>query len=285
MWLGKSTVVEAGIDWFTTTATDRKTATLLLLRAENLLSQEHRAGCFIKPWRMMGYSGWRCGRLEYGIRDDGAIVRLSSSLAALEWWSVFQLTGRCTRIDLQATLRHDKGAAWAMAAFSRSIKRHYKDRDDGPKITEWKDNNGGRTTYLGSRQSALYFRAYDKGAQSGDENYAGCVRLELEIKNGLCCSVIDSILSYESVPAGVVGILTLFIQKRGGAPLTVNTRHTSLYEVSQRLPDSVQSLTWLNKQVRPSVIRLLEMNLIEETIEALGLTNFVQRKIAGNDNL
>jgi len=186
---------------------------------------------------------------------------------------------------LQATLRHNKGAAWAIAAFSRSIKRHYKERNDGPKITEWKDNTGGRTTYLGSRQSALYFRAYDKGAQSGDQNYDGCVRLELEVKNGLCRSVIESLLSYDCIPAGVVGILTLFIQKRGGAPLTVNTRHTSLYEVSQRLPDSLQSLTWLNKQVRPSVIKLIEMNLIEETLDALGLSNFVQRKSAGDDNL
>lgn len=285
MWLGHSQLVDAGIDWFTTTATDRKTALLLLIKAERIMAQEHRRGCFIKPWRLCGYSGWRCGQLEYGTRDDGAIVRLSGYLAACEWWDLYQVTGRCSRVDLQATLRHELDPNRAIAKVSRSFKKFYVNRTDGPTITEWRDSNGGQTLYLGKRQSDLYFRCYNKAAESQDDFYAGCVRLELEVKHRLCRSVIESLLGYEDIHAGVLGILSSFMQERGGAPLTVLIRPTSLYEVCQTMPSVVKSLEWLNKQVRPSVIALCKMGHYEQVLEHLGLTEFVRSRAADCDNL
>jgi len=285
VWLGKCVLVDAGIDWFTTTATDRKTATLLLLKAENYLSQEARSGCYIKPWKMAGYSGWRCGRLEYGIRDDGAIVRLSSGLAAIEWWYVFQITGRCSRIDLQVTLRHIDGPTIPISRLSRKIKRFYKGRKDGPTITEWRDSDGGHTLYLGKRQSDLYFRCYNKEAQSSDPKFMGCVRLELEIKNRVTLSVIESLMSYETIHAGILGILSYFIVDRGGPPLTVSVRPTSFYEVSVRTPDALKSLAWFNNSVKPSVSVLIEMGYLKDVIENLGLQKFVRPIVLDSDNL
>ena len=274
-WYGSCRVVDCGIDWFTTTATDRKTALLLLIKAERIMSQEHRAGHFIKPWRMAGYSGWRCGRIEYGPRDDGAIVRLSSSLADLEWWNLFQVTGRCSRIDLQATLRHDDGPIRPILKVERSFRKFYKGRTDGPTITVWRDNKQGHTLYLGKRQSDLYLRCYNKEAQSQDDFFQGCVRIELEVKNRLVQSVIDSMLSYDTVALGVCGVLSSFLKKRGGAPLIIDDCREWLGP-SQPAKDVLRTLAWLREQVKPSVIELTRMGHLEQLLEHLGLTNFVR---------
>lgn len=280
MWLNSSVFVSRGIDWFTTTATDRKTALLVLLRAERIMSQEHRAGCFIKPWKMAGYAGWRCGRIEYGTRNDGAIARLSSDLADSEWWDFWQITGRCSRIDLQATLRHVDQPNVPLRKMARMVKRFYAGRNDGPEIREVQTHKGGYTLYIGKRTSALYFRGYNKEAQSGIKDFEGCVRLELEVKGCLCSPVISSLQSYETIAQGVCGILTKFMTERGGAPISAKVIPTSLYEVSSRTPDCLKSLAWLQAGVRPSVMKLVEMGLLEDVCESLGLTEFVQRRTA-----
>lgn len=285
MWLNSSVFVSRGIDWFTTTATDKKTALLVLLRAERLMARENRAGGFIKPWRMSGYAGWRCGRIEYGTRNDGAIARLSSDLADSEWWDFWQITGRCSRIDLQATLRHVDQPNVPLRKMARMVKRFYRDRNDGPEIREVQTHRGGYTLYIGKRTSSLFFRGYNKAAQSGLSDYEGCARLELEVKGCLCGPVINCLQSYETIAQGVCGILTKFMTDRGMAPISAKVIPTSLYEVSPRVTDCLKSLQWLDAGVKPSVLKLVEMGLLEEVCESLGLSKFVEPRAVVHDNL
>lgn len=274
MWSLPATLIDCGVDWFTTTATDHDTSTLLLLKADNIRFQEEHLGFYTKPWSMCGYSGWRCGRLEFGVRADGAIVRLSSALAALEWWNLYQITWRCSRIDLQATLRCENAPeAEILVGWSRATG-FYEGRNDGPKITMWSDNDGGATLYLGKRTSGLYFRAYNKHAQSGDDFFQNCVRVELEIKGDLTQSAIDNLLADSTVQAQLLGQLGNYMENHGLWTKSLLANPRSYYE--RRIPakDSTQSLEWLARQVKPTVAKLLELGLLNEVLDSLGLPKF-----------
>jgi len=283
-WYGDCVIVDHGIDWFTTTATDKKTAHLALLRAENLIFKEQRLGFIRKPWKMAGYSGWRAGRIEFGTREDGCIVRLSSGLADSEWWEFWQTTERCSRIDLQATLKHVDGPIVPLRKMARAVRRFYGTRKDGPTITEWSNSEGGYTLYLGKRASDLYFRGYNKEAQTNLPEYEGCLRLEVEFKKRVAESVIASLLSCETVAIGVCGILSFFLRDRGAAPLSFQEIPQKFYRPAI-VPDLLKVSRWLKECVEPSVIRLVEAGLLLETIDNLGLTNFVTPNMKDRDNL
>jgi len=276
MWSRPATIIDCGVDWFTTTALDDATSTLLLLKADNIRYHEESLGFHIKPWRMAGYSGWRCGRLEFGERADGAIVRVSSALAALEWWGLYQITGRCSRIDLQATLRCENAPeAEVLTAWSRATAG-YEGRKDGPKITMWSDNNQGATLYLGKRSSELYFRAYNKFAQSGDEYYENCVRVELEIKGDLTKSAIANLLTGSTVQEQLLSQLANYMDNHLIPTKCVLTNLRSYYERPKIVNDDTQLLRWIEKQVKPTVQKLLERGLDNEVMDVLGLTEIVR---------
>lgn len=269
--LSAASLIDVGVDWFTSTAVDGPTARLMLLSADRILSQEQRRGFYVKPWTMSGYSGWKCGRLQFGERPDGAIVRLTSDLAASEWWTIYQITGRCTRIDLQATLLLGSEVNDAIEAMVKSVLRFYQGRSDGPKVTKWSDNQGGATVYLGSRQSLLFFRGYNKGAQSGLDEFEGALRLELEVKSDAATLVIGRMLSSETVHSGILSELASYLHDRGISTNLAFASPRSYHERHLMVNDEVTSLNWLRRQIRPSVQRLIERGLVDEVLDALGL--------------
>lgn len=267
-----SVLVDAGIDYFTSTATDESTAQLLMLKSENLSMQESNRGFIIKPWSMFGYNGWKCGRLQYGHRDNGAICRLSSDLAASHWFDVWQITERCTRVDVQATVRVTDGPSEAVARMRETASQFYAGRNDGPRITLWSDSTGGSTLYLGVRTSALYFRAYNKEVESGLDEFEGCVRLELEIKNRLTLSAIASLFEGESVQAGILSIIAGYLEAHGISCNWSSVERRWLCQRSLIASDCLNSLAWLRSSVAPTVQRLKDAGFESEAREALGLS-------------
>jgi len=271
MWCNTSVLIDCGVDWFTTSSLDDPTSTLLCLKADSLLRQEERKGFYVKPWRMAGYHGYRCGRVEMGMRSDGACVRLSSDLAASYWWDLYQITGRCSRIDVQATLRCEGAVNDEISAMNDMAHSFFAERQGGPKITWWGNSEGGSTLYLGARQSSWYFRAYNKEAESGEDVWARCVRVELEIKNRMCESAIAYMLSQDTVQVGLLSLLQDHMTNRGiVTKLTPAVPH-SFYECPRIVTDERQSLSWLRSAVRPTVQRLLDRGLVHEVMDGLGL--------------
>lgn len=275
MWYENARLVDCGIDYFTTTATDPPTAKVLLVQAEGLIFQEEQSGYFTKPWRMKGYSGWKCGRVEHGWREEGAIVRLSSSRAASHWWELYETTGRCSRIDLQATYRLPGSPKDAVFDMHQEARRYYLGTNYGPKITIWSDNREGATLYLGCRQSQLYFRAYNKAAESLDDCWSNCVRLELEVKGRLTQSIIAYLVSAEFVGAGVLSLLSQYISNRGISSNIPTGLPGSFYEPSTLATDELKSLEWLRSAVGPSVELLCSRGLLTEVLESLRLSKLI----------
>jgi len=236
-----------------------------------MLWREERNGFYVKPWRMAGYSGWRCGRVEYGMRQDGGCVRLSSGLAASYWWDLWQVTHRCSRIDLQATLRCDGPVNDELLFMKQAVETCFMNKENGPRITWWSSSDGGATLYLGARQSSFYFRAYNKAVQSGLDEWSNCLRVELEVKNKLCESAIAYMLIQETVQAGVLYLLQQYMSNRGILTNFVDANPRSLYERPTIVTDRLNSLEWLRSAVKPTVQRLLDAGLVQEVLDSLGV--------------
>jgi len=269
-------IVDAGIDYFTSASTSETDSKLLLLKADSLLWNERHLGFDLKPWSMAGYHGWKCGRLQFGERPDGAVVRLSSGLAAGSWFDLYQITGRCSRVDVQVTLHCDGPVPAEVFAMCAQAKTFYGDREDGPTLTLWSDNREGATFYMGRRSSDLYFRGYNKAAQSNLPEHEQCLRLELEVKKRLTQSYIAKVLSAECVKFGCIEVIADYLRDRGICPINFLNIPRSFYERLIPASDRVSSLEWLAKSVRPTVQRLIDDGLGEEAAEVLGLKMFVR---------
>lgn len=271
-------IVECGIDWLTTTATDKRTAMLLLHRAAAIQREEERRGFFVKAWRQSGYAGWACGRVQHGERQDGAIVRLSSDLASEYWWDCYQITERCTRLDWQVTGRTHGPVNRFLKTLRAGFRQHYKSHSRPVRTRVISDDGGGFTLYLGQRTSDVFFRGYNKGIESGEERYQGCARLELELKGDACKSAIAWTLAGSSVSEQVCAGIKGFLADRGISGFSTFRNPHSFYECSKPASDVVRTLQWLTVSVGPSVRNLIQLGHSASVADALGLVGPIQLK-------
>ena len=264
-------IIDCGVDWITTTTQEPERARLLLVQADRMISEERRRGFFVKGWGMAGYSGFCCGRVQAGERVDGAIVRLSSDVAASNWWEVFQTTGRASRVDIQVTCRTVNEPSLEVLGLSSQVHHHYCGRQDGPKLSLWTDNNDGATLYVGSRTSDFFFRAYNKESESSLAEYERCVRLELEVKHRQSTSLINWLLDQQSVNEGIRDRIALYLESHGILH-NLMTRASGLACQSQPLAtDCSKALVWLESQVKPTVEKLKALGMDHKVRECLGL--------------
>jgi hypothetical protein len=74
-------VVDGGVDYLTCTFTPESKLTQLEFLVARTKFIETQKGNFESPWAMAGFTGWRVGGLEFGLRHDGVLVRLSGEVA------------------------------------------------------------------------------------------------------------------------------------------------------------------------------------------------------------
>lgn len=161
-----NTLLEVGVDYLTVTADGGARGALVEARVIALYRDELRAGNFVRPWGMAGYTGFRVGQVEYGTRHDGCVARLRGKLAADHWPKFFAAADNCSRIDEQITVRAGGGArALLRNEYRRALRRHHTNAAAG-EVDYRQSTDGGATLYLGKRVSGRFGRVYDKGVQS-----------------------------------------------------------------------------------------------------------------------
>ena len=268
-------IVSSGLDWLTTTATDKMTARLLLREAEKIQREEAARGFFVKPWRQSGYAGFHCGRIQHGERYDSAIVRLTSDLADAEWFRVYQISEHATRLDVQITFRPSIGVNPYIHRVKRQLNRHFRNFKRRPLLRTITASDGGLTLYLGARQSAVFFRCYNKEVESGEADYEGCCRMELELKD---CAVQPAMeFLFRELPSSkfACGLIGSFAKERGISGLMFAENPPSLYEGQSAATDVMKACKWLKTQVQPTVLNLIQHGELESVLTNLGLSEFV----------
>lgn len=267
----EATRIESAVDWITATTQNRKDTALMYHHAEKMAFREQEYGNVVCPWGMSGYSGWKVGQVQYGSRGPEGIVRLSGRTAAEDWFDIYQLCERVTRIDIQETYRLDSDVTRFVVDQYKRGKRYLAKHNPQKRMAIYTGNDGGATCYSGSRQSERMLRLYNKAVESQDDYYERCVRIEGEYKGESARLLAGRLSGGTLVTATICGVLH---ESATGCGWVVPWSGDSLTPISVRRakPDSVLMLTWLQKQVRPSVRTLIEKGLLCEVAEALGLT-------------
>lgn len=282
MRLNSAQILESGFDWITTTGQSRSSQLRLQKLGQKILRDERRAGNDMRPWSFAGYQGFKCGSAQLGSRHDSTCMRISGGLANEHWLDTWQAGENFSRVDLQTTLQLDCDPQTTIASVYRAALKHARSRKRGPRCTLLRSSNGTATVYLGQRQSDLYMRCYDKGRESGLDQYENCVRFEVEIKGPICLQVLRRCAGSE-VPSATAASYTSQCFQRRGVKLPTLSAPVDTLCVPRSRSDNARRLAWLEKQIRPCVQHLVSCGMFDEVLRCLDLqTSPSVRRQQGN---
>lgn len=263
--------VSAAIDWLTITASDPHKQGGLWRLGDELIKLPSNGEDDAKPWRWKGYSGVHRGGVTWGGREDGVILQLSGPLAD-EWFDVaFLHCDNCTRLDLAVTV-------WGGGTIGNLAAKH------GEEVLAWKRQTGSTlsvtticndgepaTLYLGQRVSDTYARIYDKCLESGDDAYAGAWRFEIELKADKAERTASHLHSAGDRPNWIRKSVFQFFSRRGCVIDGCSVDEPLLIRSIRPVTDDASRLSWLARDVRPAVLRLLKHGHGDRVWEALGI--------------
>ena len=270
-----SQFLSVGVDWITATANQRTNCLAIAERAAKLLKSEVNSGCFKKPWGMSGFNGWKAGQVQLGKRDKEVIVRLSGRMAQLHWRKIYEVANNISRFDIECTTRTAASAGRRISRHWQEAKRCQRKRKRPTTVGLYRCNDNSATLYLGKRTSGRFGRVYDKGRESGEEQFREAVRYELEAK-GECANIIaHEVASSRRQMSLIAGYVAGFFSDRGlSLPERWEPEHHS--GVARSRSDIDRKLAWFNSSIRGSVSACVSRGKLVEVIEALGMSHLVQ---------
>jgi len=271
MEVNSPVIRESAVDWITATASRADLAGQLASFGAYLCEKLVADGNVERLFDWRGYSLHRCASSAYGTRVDGTMLQLSGGLAASHYRTAIASSEHIARLDLQVTVQvNPDNVDLARAGYSTGLDQNI--RASRPvTYTHYQNSTGGSTLYVGSRKSDMMGRLYNKWAESADQQYRGCWRYEVELKNDYATHFGMKLLAVQDKPALIAGLVWKWFEERGVMPVF---NHDS--PIDLRLPpaapsDAEKMLTWLRIQVSPTVFKLRSIGLLDKVLHALDL--------------
>jgi DNA relaxase NicK len=273
---------ECGADWLTMTWRGEVNDTVLKNKRNVTDWAERRkvkegGRDFVKPWAWQGYSGMKCGQVEVGDRFDSTIVRLQGK-AADDWLNERMPTGHnITRLDIALTFWSDLNRDGLIALHSLEAEGKRNTLQSRPFRVRLIDGKGdGNTLYVGSRSSELWVRIYDKEkSPNTTDEYKGALRYEVELKEDTAREALERCTRGGYSPSACLEVLTSLLDRRGICALGSGGVRGEVFAPSALPITGLEdSLRWLEKQVRPTVSRLMREGYEQEVLEAMGLGGY-----------
>lgn len=259
-------IVESGLDWVTVTAKEEKVCGELIDLGRHIQDVQRSFGFVAKPTGFQGYRGMSTEGCMYGVRGDGALLRVSGYLAHEYAPAIPTLGTHVSRLDLQVTvsLRRD----------SRALARNWLDGlnasygrrgSDGQPATKLVDSySRGACAYIGARTSALYGRLYDKSREGTGGYPANSWRLECEVKRHRSTPYFERLSSTSFDPGTIAGwVLEQF--RRWGVNHEIET-NPAIPTPVVRVPksDVQRRLEWVARVAAPVLRSLYEAGYHEQ---------------------
>jgi hypothetical protein len=264
-------IASAGVDWLTATAPADGRDWALLLAADGPLERERQARNEDERHRWRGYDLKTCGGVSAGVREDGAIVRLSGERAHEDWRSIAKRAVNISRLDLEVTVRMAPPDPALAGRHLAEFAAWREGRANAPKLTFHGTPDGVETLYVGSRASDLFGRIYDKRAESGDDAWADCWRYEVECK-GTMARHLATALAPEPDTGRAVGVFVHdYFTRRGCRPVFGRAGGDMHVPYPRPRTTDETRLRWLTETVQPIVLSLTQRGFGEELARCLGL--------------
>lgn len=275
--------IDASIDYVTMTIShESKYAETLLTRAIEIIdgmAHNHE----VSDIQAMGFRGKNCNGVSamYGATHN--MIRLSGEQAQTYFFSLYCDECNITRIDLAVTHWMGEGINERIRLYQRKVERAIAEKETLTRNTAlWENNQGGMTLYVGSRQSDVYVRIYNKEAESKRPEYVGAIRYEVELKNlvankvgGLLGEMLKSLYASNEQITGIIMTTVLEqLAKRGiETGLSSDEAPISLV-VPKKQTDVDAKLAWLAKSVAPTIKWLRERGWEGHVLHVLGFTDY-----------
>jgi hypothetical protein len=291
------TIVDSGIDYITAVYKGPRSDSDLASFGRFIVGEQRQLGEKESNFHFSGYRGLSCGSASFGVRWDSQIVRLSSSCAKEHWNQAYNLASNVTRLDLQITVLPPEGPQARLAKHHREMLRAKRGRGRARKFKFWYGPNGPESAIFNSRKSDIFNRAYDKGLESGYEEFAGTLRYESELKRLAAMQTafeLDQAGDERLVIASKVGIFlaksekafakyfspglplersakALQVRKPITCPVVSQQEFAELSSVYKGAIRNRRFAAFLRMSVQPGVHRLLDHVGSEAVLESLGL--------------
>lgn len=267
-------LTESRLDWITCTSSRVSTAADLYAFGALNAEKEKRAGDRWERYSFQGYRGAQCGRWRFGYSDQGSIVVVSGSEAQEAAPVLAKMADHWSRVDYCTTVQMEDSDATPDEAYWADWRWH-KNPDRAPiSLARLQAVGKGATVDLGARESAVYYRIYDKAAESKGEYPQGSWRWEAELKQHRAESEQRAWKSGQRPPHYAHRLLSQALASYG---LSVPWSPSSRVEIGRspiRVRDADRSLGWLEHQVAPTVEWVREARGDAKVLKALGLPTY-----------
>ena len=275
-------LTDAGIDYLRVTTQDRAAKNSLMRYYRQVRERDEKQGYKEQNGGAFGFVGKKCRHALFGEKREWAMLQVSGYEAKLGWQVAGEGT-QASRIDLQLTIWVGSGEV------SNQIRRDYeaacrhvrpKARPIEVKLIE--SRGRAQTLYLGSRSSDVFCREYDKFEESGKPEHEGCVRYEVELKGRASKALWAQLVLGKTSLRKLLELVMVLYGERG-----IKLPIEDLDEQDIRIPQpektkTEDTLMWLNRQVAPTVARLVgEMGYITpfRVLFEQALTDFRKHRI------
>jgi Replication initiation factor len=267
-------LISAGVDYLTATAYRGSKSDPFEALGHRLIEAQARIGHEVRTWKGSQYHGTLTDGVIRGVRHDTHIIRLSSDMAHEHWQDVVALANNITRIDCEVTFELMKPRPRILRENEALAYRATTGRGRRREIELRATRTRGDTLYLGRRQSEVYARFYDKGREMKTQVAGKLLRQELEFKGDRAKTVATTLSAVPCHVTECAAIVSTYMERCGlqtvrrCAPATMGARGMSRSKPVK--------LRWLEQAVRPSISRLLAAGQLQNVLDALGLSEYVQ---------
>jgi len=233
----------------------------------------------VQLWSSYGYDGWDTMGMRWGRREQDDIIQLRSEVAQ-EYWEVFlPLITNVSRLDLCATVQFEEHPiSWVSDAY-KAIQNVAQDLPIVRKYSIIQPLVGGDTLYVGSRQSAFFGRIYDKGMESGLNEFANCIRWEVEVKKPMAQQLASELAGQADKSAAISSFVHgWFSDRLVECPWTPDIGYSAIQFLRKRTSDDI-ALAWLKSQVSPTIQRLISRGKLAELEQSLSIQISVRKGV------
>jgi hypothetical protein len=270
--------LEVGVDYMTTTAAiGSEQAERIIEYGLQLCRDRQKQGEPIQATRVLGFDGFSSGTtVFYGQSHNTAMLRVSGEDSNSAFKTFNRIGYHYTRLDIQVTCWcngwPDNYGELCYEQFCKPLPSG-KESKSVPRTT--KDKNGGWTVYSSARTAKQMARVYNKYAETPEEHYKGAIRYELELKD-VYATEMAAMLQFQShiQEEYISTYLAIWFKSKGIIlPYAPRTTDISPLSIPHRESDTETKLRWLERQVKPTVQRLIDMGLREYVTMLLFGTN------------
>ena len=206
---------------------------------------------------VLGYYGRVAEHAFVGKNEGGSMVQLSGSLAWERWHELHYEGCRCTRMDLQVTWPVQEAVGEFIRNEYIAGGLHHQKGHRGASLAITDTPEGAKMMTVGSRQSELYGRVYDKFTESKMPEYRQCVRWEIEVKGEQARDLYGYMRENKQEAQTVRTIVHQFYASRGMPPFWEHFESLESKPPVKRTKTDETKLAWLAMQVRPVLRRLV----------------------------